>query len=293
MAYEKRTLGKGLSALIDEQINDIISNNISQDKIHLVKADKIIPNRYQPRKEFNDASLEDLANSIKEHGIIQPLIVSDLGNGEYELIAGERRLRAAKITNLLEVPIIIKNFGDRDRLVLALIENIQREDLNCIEIAESYQEIMDQLKITQEQVAQLVGKNRTSVTNTLRLLKLPLPIRKMILQNNLSEGHGRAILGLEDINNMILVAEQIEKEDLSVRETEKLVRIYNKKNNEGTGFIEKTDQKIEILENKLISDLGLNVKVSGSIEKGMIKIFYHTKEDLENFIKRIFIKRIM
>lgn len=287
MAYEKRTLGKGLSALVDEQINDIISNNISQDKINLVKADKIIPNRYQPRKEFNDASLEDLADSIKEHGIIQPLIVSDLGNGEYELIAGERRLRAAKIANLLEVPVVIKQFNDRDRLVLALIENIQREDLNCIEIAESYQEIMDQLKITQEQVAQLVGKSRTSITNTLRLLKLPISIRKMILQNNLSEGHGRAILGLEDMNNMILVAEQIDRDDLSVRETEELVRIYNKKYKKDTVFIKKSDQKIEILENKLISDLGLNVKVSGNIEKGMIKIFYHTKEDLENFIKRI------
>lgn len=287
MAYEKRTLGKGLSALVDEQINDIISNNISQDKINLVKADKIIPNRYQPRKEFNDASLEDLADSIKEHGIIQPLIVSDLGNGEYELIAGERRLRAAKIANLLEVPVVIKQFNDRDRLVLALIENIQREDLNCIEIAESYQEIMDQLKITQEQVAQLVGKSRTSITNTLRLLKLPISIRKMILQNNLSEGHGRAILGLEDMNNMILVAEQIDRDDLSVRETEELVRIYNKKHKKDTVFIKKLDQKIEILENKLISDLGLNVKVSGNIEKGMIKIFYHTKEDLENFIKRI------
>lgn len=287
MAYEKRTLGKGLSALVDEQINDIISNNISQDKINLVKADKIIPNRYQPRKEFNDASLEDLADSIKEHGIIQPLIVSDLGNGEYELIAGERRLRAAKIANLLEVPVVIKQFNDRDRLVLALIENIQREDLNCIEIAESYQEIMDQLKITQEQVAQLVGKSRTSITNTLRLLKLPISIRKMILQNNLSEGHGRAILGLEDMNNMILVAEQIDRDDLSVRETEELVRIYNKKHKKDTVFIKKSDQKIEILENKLISDLGLNVKVSGNIEKGMIKIFYHTKEDLENFIKRI------
>lgn len=287
MAYEKRTLGKGLSALVDEQINDIISNNISQDKINLVKADKIIPNRYQPRKEFNDASLEDLADSIKEHGIIQPLIVSDLGNGEYELIAGERRLRAAKIANLLEVPVVIKQFNDRDRLVLALIENIQREDLNCIEIAESYQEIMDQLKITQEQVAQLVGKSRTSITNTLRLLKLPISIRKMILQNNLSEGHGRAILGLEDMNNMILVAEQIDRDDLSVRETEELVRIYNKKYKKDTVFIKKLDQKIEILENKLISDLGLNVKVSGNIEKGMIKIFYHTKEDLENFIKRI------
>lgn len=287
MAYEKRTLGKGLSALVDEQINDIISNNISQDKINLVKADKIIPNRYQPRKEFNDASLEDLADSIKEHGIIQPLIVSDLGNGEYELIAGERRLRAAKIANLLEVPVVIKEFNDRDRLVLALIENIQREDLNCIEIAESYQEIMDQLKITQEQVAQLVGKSRTSITNTLRLLKLPISIRKMILQNNLSEGHGRAILGLEDMNNMILVAEQIDRDDLSVRETEELVRIYNKKYKKDTVFIKKLDQKIEILENKLISDLGLNVKVSGNIEKGMIKIFYHTKEDLENFIKRI------
>lgn len=287
MAYEKRTLGKGLSALVDEQINDIISNNMSQDKINLVKADKIIPNRYQPRKEFNDASLEDLADSIKEHGIIQPLIVSDLGNGEYELIAGERRLRAAKIANLLEVPVVIKQFNDRDRLVLALIENIQREDLNCIEIAESYQEIMDQLKITQEQVAQLVGKSRTSITNTLRLLKLPISIRKMILQNNLSEGHGRAILGLEDMNNMILVAEQIDRDDLSVRETEELVRIYNKKHKKDTVFIKKLDQKIEILENKLISDLGLNVKVSGNIEKGMIKIFYHTKEDLENFIKRI------
>ncbi|SFB70207.1 chromosome partitioning protein, ParB family [Brevinema andersonii] len=286
MAYERKTLGKGLSALVDEQINDIVSNDILQSKVNLVQTEKILPNRYQPRKEFNDASLEDLADSIKEYGIIQPLIVSDLGNGQYELVAGERRLRAAKIANLLEVPIIVKEFNDHDRLVLALIENIQREDLNCIEIAESYQEIMDKLQITQEQVAQLVGKSRTSITNTLRLLKLPMKIRKMILRNNLSEGHGRAILGLDDINNMILIAEQIDRDDLSVRESEELVRIYNKKNRKDT-VVEKTDQKIEILENKLISDLGLNVKVSGSIEKGIIKIFYHTKEDLENFIKRI------
>lgn len=287
MAYERKILGKGLSALVDEQLNDVTSNDIVQSKVNLVRIEQILPNRYQPRKEFNDASLEDLADSIKEHGIIQPLIVSDLGNGQYELVAGERRLRAAKIANLLEVPIIIKEFNDHDRLVLALIENIQREDLNCIEIAESYQEIMDKLQITQEQVAQLVGKSRTSITNTLRLLKLPMQIRKMILQNNLSEGHGRAILGLNDINNMILVAEQIDRDDLSVRESEELVRIYNKNNHKDTSFVEKSDQKIEILENKLISDLGLNVKVNGSIEKGTIKIFYHTKEDLENFIKRI------
>lgn len=287
MAYERKILGKGLSALVDEQLNDVISNDIVESKVNLVRIEQILPNRYQPRKEFNDASLEDLADSIKKHGIFQPLIVSDLGNGQYELVAGERRLRAAKIANLLEVPVIIKEFNDHDRLVLALIENIQREDLNCIEIAESYQEIMDKLQITQEQVAQLVGKSRTSITNTLRLLKLPMQIRKMILQNNLSEGHGRAILGLNDINNMILVAEQIDRDDLSVRESEELVRIYNKNNHKDRGFVEKSDKKIEILENKLISDLGLNVKVNGSIEKGTIKIFYHTKEDLENFIKRI------
>ncbi len=297
----RRGLGKGLSALVEENVvNPLVEitpnyeelkENISSNKgVLMVSPEKVLPSRYQPRKEFDDSFLEELAESIKKHGIIQPLVVSDLGDGNYELVAGERRLRASKIAGLLEVPIVIREFEEKDRLAVALIENIQRADLNAIEIAEAYQEMIDRVKLTQEEVALVVGKSRTSVTNTLRLLKLSPSIRTKIVNHNISEGHGRAILGLHpDFNKMEEVAHLVESKDFSVRQTEELVKklasevITTNKNSN----ISLQSDRILALEEKLVKNLGVRIKVSGSTEKGSIKLFYHTSEELEILVQNI------
>ncbi len=215
---KKRGLGKGLSALIQESELSAVE---TQSGLLTVPPDKVLPSRYQPRKEFNDAKIEELADSIKRHGIIQPLIVSDLGDGRYELVAGERRLRASKLAGLSEVPIVVKEFAENERLAVALIENIQRADLNAIEIAESYQEMIDRAGLKQEEISDAVGKSRASVANTLRLLKLPESIRLRIINNNISEGHGRAILALHpDYQKMEELAALVEQNELTVRQTE-------------------------------------------------------------------------
>lgn len=165
----KHGLGRGMMALVDE--NEF--HEIDKNQINSVDINTIIPNRYQPRKNFNEESLKELSDSIKEKGVIQPIIVSDLGDGRYELIAGERRLKAAKLAGLFEIPVIIKAISDEDKLEIALIENIQREDLNSIEEALAYKELMERLNLTQEDLAKKIGKNRSSIANTLRLLKLP------------------------------------------------------------------------------------------------------------------------
>ncbi|MGL5722758.1 MAG: ParB/RepB/Spo0J family partition protein [Brevinema sp.] len=286
----KGSLGKGLSALVEEQVLETVSGDV-KGSVHMVSVDKVIPSRNQPRKSFDEADLSELANSIKRHGIIQPLVVSDLGNDQYELIAGERRLRASKLAELTEVPVIFREFPEKDRLAIALIENIQRADLNAVEIAEAYKEIMDRLGATQEDISSLVGKSRAAVANTLRILKLPSHVRDMISKGKLSEGHGRALLGLEDFNHLNEILDSIIANEYSVRHTEDAVRDYNLK---GKEISEKTpknspeqDPKIKVLEDKLVRDLGLKVEVQGSLEKGVLKISYYTRDDLENFIKKI------
>ncbi len=291
---KKKGLGKGLSALVEENIIDPIaeiSPNITpvREGLLTVSPHKILPSRYQPRKEFDEAFLEELAESIKRHGIIQPLVVSDLGDGRYELVAGERRLRASKLADVESVPIVIREFEEKDRLAVALIENIQRADLNAIEVAEAYQEMIDRANLTQEEISKVVGKSRASVANTLRLLKLPEGIRKRIINDNLSEGHGRAILSLSpDIIKMEEVASLAEENDMSVRQTEELVKkILNNDNNKTAKPQSSKDMRIFQLEEKLTRALGVKLKVSGTTAKGSINIYYHNEEELQVLIQNI------
>ncbi len=291
---KKKGLGKGLSALVEENIIDPIaeiSPNITpvREGLLTVSPHKILPSRYQPRKEFDEAFLEELAESIKRHGIIQPLVVSDLGDGRYELVAGERRLRASKLADVESVPIVIREFEEKDRLAVALIENIQRADLNAIEVAEAYQEMIDRANLTQEEISKVVGKSRASVANTLRLLKLPEGIRKRIVNDNFSEGHGRAILSLSpDIIKMEEVASLVEENDMSVRQTEELVKkILNNDNVKTAKPPQSKDMRIFQLEEKLTRALGVKLKVSGTTAKGSINIYYHNEEELQVLIQNI------
>ena len=299
MSVRKKGLGKGLAALVEEHIisplveitPDVQQFSSKNNNGALsVSPHNILPSRYQPRKEFDEAFLEELADSIRKHGVIQPLVVSDLGDGTYELVAGERRLRASKMAELKTVPIVIREFEEKDRLAVALIENIQRADLNAIEVAEAYQEMIDRVNLTQEEVSLIVGKSRTSVANTLRLLKLPDSIRTRVVNNNISEGHGRAILSLyPNFQKMEEVARISEEEDLSVRQTEDLTRKVlsediNKDNNVKSIA---PNSRIQALEERLIKMLGVKTKIAGSTDKGSIKFFYHTPEELEILIQNI------
>lgn len=303
-SMKKRGLGKGLSALVEENIVDPLVEIVPNfDRVRveggnkgefMVSPDVILPSRYQPRKEFDDSFLEELSESIKKYGIVQPLVVSDLGDGTYELVAGERRLRASKLAGLDRVPVVIREFEEKDRLAVALIENIQRADLNAIEIAEAYQEMIDRMFLTQEEVALIVGKSRTSVTNTLRLLKLPESIRVKIINHNISEGHGRSILVLyPNFQKMEEVAHLIEINDLSVRQTEDLVRkvsvelLENSSDDNKNKKISYQNERILALEEKLVKNLGAKIKITGNEAKGSIKIFYHNAEELEILIQNM------
>ena len=298
MSVRKKGLGKGLAALVEEHIvsplveitPDVQQFSSKKDGTLTVSPHNILPSRYQPRKEFDEAFLEELADSIRKHGVIQPLVVSDLGDGTYELVAGERRLRASKMAELKTVPIVIREFEEKDRLAVALIENIQRADLNAIEVAEAYQEMIDRVNLTQEEVSLIVGKSRTSVANTLRLLKLPDSIRTRVVNNNISEGHGRAILSLyPNFQKMEEVARISEEEDLSVRQTEDLTRKVLSEDINKDNAVKSTapNSRIQALEERLIKTLGVKTKIAGSTDKGSIKFFYHTPEELEILIQNI------
>ncbi|MGL4389105.1 MAG: ParB/RepB/Spo0J family partition protein [Brevinema sp.] len=296
----RKGLGKGLSALVEE--SSVVSSPVDvrpeairgsdiDRGVLFVSVDVILPSRYQPRKEFDEAILEELAESIRQHGVIQPLIVSDLGNGSYELCAGERRLRASRLAGLENIPVVIREFKEKDKLAIALIENVQRTDLNAIELAEAYKEMMDRLNLTQEQVSQSVGKSRASIANVLRLLKLPETVRKMIVSENLSEGHGRALLPLNDLQLIEDVAKMIDEKDLTVRETEEYVRKYHLNKNDLKIFADnqghQKNEKMSALEERLVKTLGVKTVVSGNKDKGFVKLFYHTSEDLEIILKHL------
>ncbi|MCX7821080.1 MAG: ParB/RepB/Spo0J family partition protein [Brevinematales bacterium] len=281
----KQALGKGMLALMDENIAEEIENK----RTFSIPIDKIMPNRYQPRKNFDEESLKELADSIKANGIIQPVIVSELGDGTYELIAGERRWRAAKIAGLTEIPVIIRDCTEAERLEIALIENIQRENLNPIEEALAYKEILERLSITQDELAQKIGKNRATITNTLRLLKLPEYVREKIVNKEISEGHARVILSLEDIDKMIAFTDYIIQHNLSVRETEKAVKDFLTKNeNVSRETSEKTTNYIfKSFEDELIRSVGAKVEIKGNHKKGKIEIHYFSAEEFEKIFNQL------
>ena len=284
MATQKKSgLGRGLDALFSNSLSD------SNDSVKMAEIDSIIPNPKQPRSIFNEEELNELAASIKEHGIIQPLIVSEKQNGQYILIAGERRLRAAQIAGLATVPVICRDADDRQLLELALIENIQREDLSPLEAAEAYKNLEENFDMTHEEISKRVGKNRVSVTNTMRLLKLPGEVQKSLLEKKITEGHARALLSLPTAQAQISALAYIVSHELSVRQTEEYVR-----NLAGGKKPEKSQQgktlspELQDIEERLRRTIGTKVTLRPAKGgKGTISIHYYSEEELESLIEKL------
>ena len=261
-------------AVTEKYKNSIVMMNIS----------KVEPNRNQPRKNFNEDALNELADSIKEHGIIEPLIVQDR-KSFYEIIAGERRWRAANIAGLKEVPIIIKDLTEQEIVEIALIENIQREDLNPIEEAEAYKRLIDDFHLKQDEVADKVSKSRTAITNTMRLLKLCPEVRQMVIDEMITEGHARALLGIENAEIQTELAQQAFDQKMSVREIEKLVRNIGKEKKEKDKKNEQISIAYKEYENKLKEKLGTKVNISLKENgAGKIEIEFYSNDDFERII---------
>ncbi|MBQ3584547.1 MAG: ParB/RepB/Spo0J family partition protein [Lachnospiraceae bacterium] len=285
----KKGLGKGIDSLIPvKEVNEInssknerkISEKVEKG-ITMVKINQVEPNRNQPRKVFDEDALIELSDSIKQFGIIQPLVVQKKDD-YYEIIAGERRWRAAKQAELKEVPVIIKDYSEQEVVEIALIENIQREDLNPIEEAMAYKRLLTEFNLKQDQLAERVSKSRTAVTNSMRLLKLSDEVQQMVIENLISSGHARALLAIEDKKLQVQLATRIMDEKLSVRETEKLVKsILNPKPVKEKEEIE-NKFVYEDIENKIKEIVGTKVKVNHKANgKGKIEIEYYSNAELE------------
>ena len=302
MAAKKSGLGRGLDALFPEKtvqskhqeikkLNNITESQVSREKegknngVMMVKISKVEPNREQPRKKFDEDSLLELSESIKQYGVLQPLLVSDKKD-YYEIIAGERRWRAAKLAGIKEIPIIIREFSNQETVEISLIENIQREDLNPVEEAMAYKRLIDEFHLKQDEIAERVSKSRTAVTNSLRLLRLDPRVQNMVIEEMITAGHARAILGISDPDTQEMVASKVFDHKLSVRETEELVRkILNpsKKKEKVSNTAE--DAVYESLEEKMKGITGTRVFIRRKKNnKGKIEIEYYSRDDLERII---------
>lgn len=289
----KRGLGKGLDTLIQpkEKKEEIIEETEIDDKSKdtlLVDINKVEPNRDQPRRKFDEDSLMELSESIKQFGILQPLIVQNKTD-YFEIIAGERRWRAAKLAGLKEIPIIIKTITDQEKLEIALIENIQRENLNPIEEALTYKRLLTEFDLKQDEVAERVSKSRTAVTNAMRLLKLDERVQQMVIDEMLTTGHARAILSIEDQEQQFRVAQDIFDQKMSVRETEKYVKTYQNQKKVPQEKKEKIDNQTSAiyrdLEEQMKTVLGTKVNINYKNDnKGKIEIEYFSKEELDRII---------
>ncbi|GAP20137.1 ParB/RepB/Spo0J family partition protein [Leptolinea tardivitalis] len=278
MAY-KGGLGRGLDAIIP-------ASNEPRGGVESVPINQIIPNPRQPRTIMVEEGLQELAESIKQHGILQPLIVTKEAEGQYVLIAGERRWRAAHIAGLDVVPVILREANDRDRLELALIENVQRADLMPLETAEAYRQLAEEFNLTHDEIALRVGKSRVAVTNTLRLLKLPEAVQNAILSGEISEGHARALLSLSTSQAQTAVLQIILRNGLSVRQTEELVKKYG---GEKTPSKPKPEPPVEVkeIENRLREHLGTRVTVNHGKKGGSLVIYYYSNEELNSVLDTI------
>jgi ParB family chromosome partitioning protein len=291
----KKGLGKGLDSLITDKVNKPVEKPVvSAPKVNdavMMNITKVEPNREQPRKKFDEDALLELSESIKQFGVLQPLLVQERDN-YYEIIAGERRWRAAKLAGVKEVPVIVKKLTEQEIMEISLIENIQREDLNPIEEAQAYKRLLTEFNLKQDEVADRVSKSRTAVTNAMRLLKLNDKVQQMVIDEMLTTGHARALLGIDDQEKQYLVAQRIFDEKLSVRETEKLVKnIQNEKKNTLEGS-KKIDPQLEAvyrgLEEQMKSILGTKVFINPKDEKkGKLEIEYYSQEELDRIIDLI------
>lgn len=282
---KKGGLGKGLDALF-------IDNETVDTGVVTLRLSEIEPNKEQPRKVFSEEALNELADSIKEHGVLQPLLVRPLPTGGYQLVAGERRWRASRMAGLQEVPVVIRDMDEEQAMEIALIENLQREDLNAIEEASGYKLLMERYGMTQEQVAKRVGKSRPAIANALRLLHLPQTVITMVEEGEVSPGHARALLAFEDQNKLLSVAQKVKTGKYSVRDIEKM----SKEKNE-----EPQDQKAEAhqeswsaqetffteMELALSNELGRKVKIVQSGNGGLIQIQFYSEEDLKQLAEKL------
>ena len=293
MAANKHALGKGLDSLIANKVGTapLAENKKSEEKPAEVKVkiSKVEPNREQPRKNFDEDALLELAESIKQFGVLQPLLVQDRKD-YYEIIAGERRWRAAKIAGLKEVPVIIKKLTEQEMVEISLIENIQRENLNPIEEALAYKRLLNEFNLKQDEVAERVSKSRTAVTNSMRLLKLNEKVQQMVIDDMLTTGHARALLGIEDQEKQYVVAQQIFDEKLSVRETEKLVKKIQKEKNLPEKKKEELDEQVALayhdVEEKMKLILGPKVNIRAKDDKkGKIEIEYYSMDEFNRIFE--------
>lgn len=273
-------IGRGLDALIPTDTLEAFSN---ENAIEKIAVDKLITNPFQPRKKFDEQSIEELAQSIREHGIIQPIVVRKKGT-KYEIVVGERRFRAAKIAKLNEIPAIVKEMTNEQMMEVAILENLQREDLTPIEEAEAYQSLIEKLNFTQEDLANRLGKSRPHITNTLRLLQLPEKIRDLVNDGQLSMGHGRALLGLKNKRKMMEVAQKVIKQSLSVRQLEALIKQYNENVSRETKKVKK-DIFVQATETQLREYFGTNVQIKKNKNKGKIEIEFYSEDDLERILE--------
>ena len=291
MPGKKSGLGKGLDSLIPNKKNDISDSKVEKKQETendspksgeiMVRINEVEPNRDQPRKDFDEDALMELADSIRQFGILQPLLVQKKKN-YYEIIAGERRWRAAKLAGIKEVPIIVKDYTDQEIVEISLIENIQRENLNPIEEAMAFKRLLQEFQLKQDEVAERVSKSRTAVTNSMRLLKLSPRVQQMIIDDMISTGHARALLAIDDEEQQFILANKIFDEKLSVRETEKLVKALKnpkkevkKEKPEHTFIYENIEEQIK---NIMGTKVSVNQKANG---KGKIEIEYYSEEELE------------
>ena len=292
MAKQSFGLGKGIGALMSEAEKEVgnetatttAATGTASGEME-IDVDKLLPNPHQPRTEFDKEALQELADSIKEHGVIQPVLVEKADGDNYYIIAGERRTRAAKLAGLTKIPVRVQSFSEEKKLEVALIENIQREDLNALEEALAYRKLMDMCGITQDEVARRVGKNRTTVTNALRLLKLPENMQTSLANDEITAGHARALLSVTNPADQRILFARILGQDLSVRETERQAAELN---GGGKAAVkakpkkaEKKDPDISSLEEQFIEALGTKVQLKGSLDKGSLQIEYFSRDDLD------------
>jgi ParB family chromosome partitioning protein len=268
----KPALGKGLEALLPERGEDVIK----------IEVERIVPNQYQPRKVFRDEALQELAASIKEKGVLQPVIVSRTGDGTFRLIAGERRWRAALLAGLKKIPALVKEASSRDAMEIALIENIQREELNPVETADAFQRLIKEFDVTQEELSQRVGKDRATIANYLRILKLPDEIKSLVNTAALSMGHAKAILSIEGKQKQLAAAQQIVRSNLSVRAAEALcARLAHPPQRKKKVKL----PEVEELEHKLTRALATKVRIDHKNKRGKIEIEYYSLEELDRLLE--------
>lgn len=281
MAAKKGGLGKGLSAIFMENESEDSTSTVT------LKISELQPNREQPRREFDEKALAELADSISQHGILQPLLVRPFLDGGYQIVAGERRFRAARMAGLTEVPVVIRDLSDSETMQLALIENLQREDLTPVEEAMGYKQLMENHSLRQEDVSRVVGKSRPAIANALRLLDLPDDILELISQGKLSAGHGRALLSFKSEKEMEKAARLVATEDISVRELERLAKRSNKalENSDVSKIYEKKISYFGEVELALKEHLGRKIKVNGNEKKGVLEIEFYGKDDLTYIAK--------